>query len=162
MTKCINCGKENPNNSNYCGACGNSLIPKELNEETQPILVNNQVRNVNAQKPIQTIQAPPPPPIPDTYKFPSYSNSIYVDEIERTCSRCGQVWFSLASREKSLQSSASCNTCQSGCMACSDLWVSTAAEHNAQTDYNELSRLRRCPRCGSSSYRERLVRHPKL
>jgi len=79
-------------------------------------------------------------------------------EYQRTCRTCGKVWHSLASRERQLKGNEFCSNCDvvgqgCGCNPSAQL----QAQRNLEASQSELSRLQRCPNCGSSNYYEKIV-----
>jgi hypothetical protein len=81
-------------------------------------------------------------------------------EYRRTCKRCGMVWHSLVSREAKVKRNVTCGNCDTtssiGC--CAPNATEMQAKRNVQTSESELHRLRQCPKCQSSSYKEEIVR----
>jgi len=88
-----------------------------------------------------------------------------VKEFKRTCNECGQVWHSLASREKQIESNMKVNATSQMCMAltCNPLLNSATlqANRNASAERESLSSLRRCPKCGSMHYKEEIIIYDK-
>ena len=106
----------------------------------------------------------------------SYNPFKHVKEFRRTCTACGKVWHSLASRERELacgQCQGICGQCNSSCAMCGNLgkkgqatyWSAAGAgaqeKRNTDAVETELKRLKTCPACGSSKYREELLLHDR-
>lgn len=87
---------------------------------------------------------------------------MVVKEYKRTCTKCGKIWHSLASRESALKMNqvsgvlGSLSGCMQSCGTCGMCGGATQAQHNRNVDANtsELNRLRSCPECGSTAYVE--------
>ena len=77
-------------------------------------------------------------------------------EYQRTCKNCGKVWHSLVSRERQLKGKEFCSNCDVVAQCCNPS-AQLQAERNRDASQSELSRLQRCPNCGSSNYYEEIV-----
>jgi len=81
----------------------------------------------------------------------------------RTCKSCGQVWYSLVSRENKLTSkktSYKVEVCWRTCDVL-DCGGRGKAQRNRDAVDSELTNLRRCPKCGSSNYNQEIEKFKK-
>lgn len=92
----------------------------------------------------------------------------HIKEYKRKCKQCGKVWHVLASREKKLQKDVKRNQCDqitSSCGMCGGRWgalgASTQSKRNEQALTDEVSRLKKCPKCGSGNYSEDVLIYKK-
>ena len=81
-----------------------------------------------------------------------------VAEYKRTCKECKKVWHSLVSREDEIQKRMSNNAAQGAAGFCSPNTTATSVG-TAQIIESELQRVRQCPECSSSNYKESIVQH---
>lgn len=91
-----------------------------------------------------------------------------IKEYQRKCKECGKVWHVLASREEKLQKDLKSNRCDqmtSACGMCGGNWMalqsSTQAKRNEHALTDEVTRLKKCPNCGSGNYEEKEVTYEK-
>jgi hypothetical protein len=91
-----------------------------------------------------------------------------VIEYKRTCLQCGKVWYSLASREKHLEKEKNCNNCNMCASAASSAngnsysWGTwTQAKRNEHALESEIERLKQCPNCLSTNYKEKEIYYEK-
>ncbi len=91
-----------------------------------------------------------------------------IKEYKRKCNQCGKVWHSLASREKEIEKkirSGTCDELTATCGMCGGNWsalgASTQAKRNRAANESDLERLKKCPKCGSSDYKEEVVTYAK-
>jgi hypothetical protein len=84
-------------------------------------------------------------------------------EIQRTCKKCGKVWYSSTLRESDLISGIGWDAGMGGVYFMNsgkDRGASAAysqSRRNVQAQKEALENLRRCPNCGSSRYIEEIV-----
>jgi transcription elongation factor Elf1 len=76
-----------------------------------------------------------------------------------TCRACGKVWHSLIEREQKLSKQDTCGMCGSA-METSGAELQQSKRNEAARE-SELSRLKRCPECGSANYSEEIVDHTR-
>lgn len=74
-------------------------------------------------------------------------------EYRRTCTRCGTVWHSLIEREKVLDQQSTCYHYTACCNMCNPEAMSQYSR-NRDEQMNELLRLKKCPKCGSSAFHQ--------
>ena len=87
------------------------------------------------------------------------------EEFRRTCNVCSKVWHSLVERENQIESKqvadglTQMSGAMSSCTTCGiiGLGVASQASRNIEAGRSELQRLRSCPECFSSNYREERV-----
>lgn len=77
-------------------------------------------------------------------------------EYKRTCRSCSKVWHSLLSREDQIKRDEESNNCNV-CAQCCNPSAQLQAKRNVEANQSELSRLKRCPECGSANYDEIIV-----
>lgn len=162
-------------------------VPRAAESDGQPLGAHRAAqpaaqRNA-AQHPIpENTPQPPAPPPPVVHQSlgsrlaeatriaareaKSQTDAKSATEFRRTCNACGKVWHSLKSRERKLGAKATCSNCTAcGGWAgmCGGDWsaggMASQQERNADAVRSELDRLRACPNCGSTSYREEVVTH---
>ena len=97
-----------------------------------------------------------------------YNPRLHIKEYKRTCNECGKIWHSLISRESKIQGDLKSNKCDSLTAACgmcggnwSALGASEQAKRNEHALSDEMTRLRKCPECGSSNYTEEVIIYEK-
>lgn len=89
----------------------------------------------------------------------SFNPKIHVAEYKRVCNECGKVWHSLADREKQLSTNMLCDLCGS--------FNTCGSPHQAQYNRNidanvdTISKLKKCPQCGSGNYTETIIYYEK-
>ena len=98
----------------------------------------------------------------------NFDPKIHVKEYKRKCNECGKKWHVLASREEKLQKDIKSNNCDQMTAACgmcggnySALGASTQAKRNEHALTDEVTRLKKCPECGSGNYSEEVVIYEK-
>jgi hypothetical protein len=79
-----------------------------------------------------------------------------VKEYRRECRQCGQVWHSLMKREAELARKES-DSKTDVCCNCCDPNAQLQAKRNRDATQSELTRLKMCPKCQSSNYKETIV-----
>jgi ribosomal protein S27AE len=85
-----------------------------------------------------------------------------IMEYKRKCNQCGKIWHSLVGTEKHiktqgiLQSIVGVGTALTG-----NLGASTQSNRNANAGEEWLSKLKKCPNCGSSDYTEEIITFKK-
>ncbi len=85
-----------------------------------------------------------------------------VHEYERRCNRCGRKWHSLKSEEDSLNRSSVINSLAGlGTAVGGNLSASAQANRNAQSSDNRLKDFKKCPKCGSQNYSEKITSFEK-
>jgi hypothetical protein len=96
------------------------------------------------------------PKIPDD----QFDPKKHVAEYRRTCKGCGKVWHSLEAREKDIQKNIKTNAF-AGCAFCGNPFAQLQANRNVSAGQEELTRLRKCPNCGSSNFKEERLIYEK-
>ncbi|MCK9568001.1 hypothetical protein M0R72_03535 [Candidatus Pacearchaeota archaeon] len=97
----------------------------------------------------------------------NYSNEIerekrMVEEYERECNKCGKIWHSLKKDEENLIGQQKLNGLIGFSTAFSgNLATSAQANRNAQASNDRLKDLKKCPKCGSQNYSEKITRFEK-
>lgn len=91
-----------------------------------------------------------------------FDPSKHVKEYKRKCKECGKMWHSLASREEQIEKDVRCNACVQGSTACGgNLAAATQSKRNVETQEDLLNKLRKCPKCGSTNYKEEIIIYEK-
>lgn len=86
----------------------------------------------------------------------------HIKEYKRTCNECGKVWHSLASREKQIAGDVKLNACIQGSTACGgNMGAATQSKRNVESQKDLLDKLKKCPHCGSSNYKEEEIIYEK-
>ncbi len=82
-----------------------------------------------------------------------------VKEYERKCNKCGKIWHSLVSEEKGLQRQSLANAF----VGIGNLGSSSGAFFsNKSLDIgNKLDNLKKCQKCGSQNYSEKITKFEK-
>ena len=88
------------------------------------------------------------------------SDSTQVREYKRKCNQCKKVWHVLEDREKQLESNVRQNNCYQGTFCCNPN-ASLQAKRNVEAGQSDLDELRKCPKCGSSDYKEEVISYDK-
>lgn len=87
---------------------------------------------------------------------------VEVKEYKRKCNECGKVWHSLVSREEEIRKSAlSASTVQAFTACGGALGTSAQSQRNADSQIELLNKLRKCPECGSTNYKEEIKIYEK-
>ena len=91
-----------------------------------------------------------------------------VKEYKRKCNECRKVWHSLATREEMIQKDIKSNNCSeaiAACGMCGGHWsafgASAQIRRNKHALTEELERLKKCPKCGSGNYNEKVFIYDK-
>lgn len=136
MVRCYNCSKEINDRVTICPYC--HMIQRNVTEHREARPTNiKQKAIVSRAVPAQVIQP----------------RQIKPSEYRRTCARCGQVWYSLITREKVLKAQHKLQTCSTLCFMCYPL-LFLQSQRNMEVQASELTRLHTCPNCGSMTYYE--------
>ena len=85
---------------------------------------------------------------------PQTTNQSLVSEYRRKCRACTTIWHSLVSREVQLEKQKQSGECDQVMMCGS---AEMQAKRNIQATHDEMTRLRQCPKCGSSNFNEEIV-----
>ena len=112
---------------------------------------------------------PEPKPAPKPTPQPTPKSKSGAKEYRRECHRCGKVWHSLVKREEELNRRQSMNE-PSDCCCCGSSTETNCCggetkkskdtrqkRLNADPSYSELTRLKKCPDCHSTNYKEIIV-----
>ena len=81
--------------------------------------------------------------------------SALTKEYKRKCNRCGKVWHSLVSDEKSLKSQSVANALI-GLGSIGSTFSGLYSNKSLDTS-DKLSNLKKCPECGSQDYSEEII-----
>lgn len=83
-----------------------------------------------------------------------------VKEFKRKCNKCGKVWYSLASREKELETG---KKVAGGIrpVCCCNSSTPLLAQKNVEGFQDSLEKLKKCPECQSTDYTETEEIHAK-
>ena len=92
--------------------------------------------------------------------FQDFNPKAQVREYKRKCNQCKKVWHSLEDREKRIQKNVSFNNCQQG-LTCCNPNASLQAKRNVEAGQSDMDKLRSCPKCGSSDYKEEVISYDK-
>lgn len=96
------------------------------------------------------------------YKEEIEKEKRMVEEYERKCEKCGEVWHSLVSDEKGLRGQQKLSGLIGASMAFSgNLATSAQSNRNAQASVDRLKDLKKCPKCGSQNYSEKITKFEK-
>lgn len=94
---------------------------------------------------------------PEKYKLPQG-----ISEYKRTCNECEKVWHSLVSREEEIEGQFKNYEKASWCFCCGGNSESlTQSVRNRDAAKENLDKLKKCPNCLSSNYKEEVVSHEK-
>lgn len=77
-------------------------------------------------------------------------------EVQRTCNRCGKVWYSSIEREKFVAGNAVYGALNIFLNFFNNI-AFAQWNQNAESNLSEIHRMRSCPACGSVNYDEQIV-----
>lgn len=83
--------------------------------------------------------------------------SMTPQEYQRTCKRCGTVWHSLVEREKTIEANNGQFAQFCSAVGAAERGTRVSMDLIQQDEKNELTRLRKCPKCLSAAYDEKIV-----
>jgi hypothetical protein len=90
----------------------------------------------------------------------NYDSKIHVMEYKRKCEECGKTWHVLASREKTIKNNINSNSCSQASFCCNP-GAQLQAKRNVEAGEGELNKLKQCPNCNSSNYKEEKLIYEK-
>jgi len=90
-----------------------------------------------------------------------YDVKKHIKEYKRKCNECGKMWHSLVSRETEIQKQIRSSGLVGAGMACGSPSTSAQSIRTGQEQQNVLSKLRKCPKCGSANYKEEVIIYEK-
>ena len=81
-----------------------------------------------------------------------------VQEYKRKCNQCGKVWHSSVKREKQLARGSFLDALVGvGTAVTGNLGASTQSSRNTDAQVDSLDKMRKCPNCGSTDYKEEII-----
>ena len=81
----------------------------------------------------------------------------HVKEYKRKCNECRKIWHSLTSREQQIEKGIEQNNCNQGAFACCNVGAAVQSKRNVEAGQEQLDKLRKCPECSSSNYKEEVI-----
>jgi len=89
-----------------------------------------------------------------------FDSNKHVKEFKRKCNGCGKVWHSLYDREKRIEKDMNLNNFQILGNCCNPS-AQLQAKRNVEAGQDNLSKLKKCPECGSGNYNEEVLIYEK-
>lgn len=94
----------------------------------------------------------------------TYNPKLHVAEYKRTCNECGTLWHSLMEREAKIDPNKNvcCDQDRLGeCNTCGTNSAQAQYRKNIQSREDTLTKLRKCPQCGSGNFKEEVIYYEK-
>ena len=90
-----------------------------------------------------------------------FDSKKHVKEFKRKCKECGKIWHSLASREKQIERDITSSGLVGAGTSCCSPSTSAQSVRSGYAQQDALSKLKKCPKCGSGNYSEKVIIYEK-